>query len=187
MGFVALSCLAQDKELDFGREVRPILSEKCFHCHGQDARTRMAGLRLDVAGADLRKVVERITATNPARRMPPPASKRSLEPAQIALLQRWVRQGGQYAQHWAFVPPRRPTPPPGAVNPIDAFVRQRLAAEGLRPNPPATPQAWLRRPARRRRTGLSGDRPATPGLAPLWRTHGHRLARRRALRRHARL
>ncbi|MCA2963781.1 MAG: DUF1553 domain-containing protein [Acidobacteriaceae bacterium] len=145
MGFVALSCLAQDKELDFGREVRPILSEKCFHCHGQDARTRMAGLRLDVAGADLRKVVERITATNPARRMPPPASKRSLEPAQIALLQRWVRQGGQYAQHWAFVPPRRPTPPPGAVNPIDAFVRQRLAAEGLRPNPPATPQAWLRR------------------------------------------
>jgi hypothetical protein len=145
MALTALSCLAQEKRLDFGREVRPILSEKCFHCHGQDARTRMAGLRLDVAGADLHKVVERITATNPARRMPPPASKRSLEPAQIAVLQRWVRQGGQYAQHWAFVPPRRPTPPPGAVNPIDAFVRQRLAAEGLRPNPPATPQAWLRR------------------------------------------
>jgi hypothetical protein len=149
VALTAVGSLAQDKGLDFGREVRPILAEKCFHCHGQDAKTRMAGLRLDVAGADLSKVVERITTTNPARRMPPAASKRSLEAGQIAVLQRWVAQGGAYAQHWAFVPPRRPTPPGGgggpAANPIDAFVRQRLAAEGMRPNGPASPQAWLRR------------------------------------------
>jgi hypothetical protein len=142
---LALTCLAQENRLDYGRDVRPILAENCFHCHGQDASKRMAGLRLDTAGADLNKVLARVTTTKPALRMPPASSKKSLAPTQVATLERWVQQGGRYEQHWAFVAPRRPTPPPDAANPIDAFVRHRLRNESLTPNPPAAPHAWLRR------------------------------------------
>ncbi len=137
---VAVCAVAQEKRVDFGREVRPILSENCFHCHGQDAKKRMAGLRLDVAGADLNKVLTRVTATNPALRMPPASSKRTLSETQIGVLKRWAAEGGGYSQHWAFVPPVRK-----AGGSIDGFVRARLTAEGVKANPPAAPEAWLRR------------------------------------------
>ena len=160
------AAIAADKvQLNFGRDVRPILSENCFPCHGQDTKKRMAGLRLDSfegATADRRGhsavvpgkpeaslLYQRITAA-PARRMPPAYSNHTLTPEQIATLKRWIEEGGHYTKHWAFVPPVRP-PLPHTSNPnwvklpIDAFVLQKLDAEGLHPSPAAAPDAWLRR------------------------------------------
>ena len=166
---VLASAIAADtsqKTLEYGRDVRPILAENCFHCHGQDSKKRMAGLRLDEFesatakrgnGAalvphqpDASGIYQRITATQPARRMPPLSSNRSLTPEQIATLRRWIEEGGQYSKHWAFVPPKRPAVPTNAdklwaKQPIDAFILQRLEAEGLRPSAPAAPETWLRR------------------------------------------
>ena len=136
----ALAVMAQEKRLDYGRDIRPILSENCFHCHGQDGAKRMAGLRLDVPGNAGAKVVQRITAENKALRMPPASSNRNLSETQIATLKRWVAEGGQYSTHWSFTPPVRPNAPD-----IDTLVRRRLAAEGLQPNAPADPAVWLRR------------------------------------------
>jgi hypothetical protein len=169
--FIALTCLttaagATQPALDYDRDIRPILSENCFLCHGQDSKKRMAGLRLDSfadATADrgghaalapgkpeASAMYQRITAEQPARRMPPVYSNRSLTADQIALLKRWIEEGGVYSKHWAFVPPKRPAVPVVAdrawvKQPIDAFVYQRLAAEGLIPSPAASPSMWLRR------------------------------------------
>jgi hypothetical protein len=155
-----------EEAVDYGRDVRPILSENCFHCHGQDSSKRMAGLRLDSAeGATAERrgrtalvpghpeqsaIYQRITAEQPARRMPPPSSNRTLTQQQIAILKRWIAQGGKYTQHWAFVPPARPILPQTsndawAKNAIDRFVLKRLDQEAIRPNAPASPAAWLRR------------------------------------------
>ncbi len=160
------SAVASDKpRLDYGRDVQPILSENCFHCHGQDVKKRMAGLRLDsFEGATASRggrvalvpgkpeasaVYLRITAPQPARRMPPPSSNRALTPEQIAILKRWIEEGSQYSQHWAFIPPTRPAVPDSAPGwtkqPIDGFVAKRLEAEGLRPSPEAALATWLRR------------------------------------------
>ena len=126
----------------------------------------MAGLRLDSfegATADrgghaalapgkpeASAMYQRITAEQPARRMPPVYSNRTLTADQIAILKRWIEEGGVYTRHWAFIPPTRPAVPAIAdrtwvKQPIDAFVYQRLEAEHLHPNRPATPEAWLRR------------------------------------------
>lgn len=168
-------------KLDYGRDVRPILSENCFHCHGQDSKKRMAGLRLDTfegateprAGKralvpgqpEASELFLRITAQHPARRMPPASSNRALTPEQIATLKLWIEQGAAYTKHWAFQTPKRPPLPSGAdpawtKQPIDAFVSARLAAEKLRPNPPAPPWKWLRRVS----LDLTGL-PPTPGEA----------------------
>jgi hypothetical protein len=156
---------AENRPLEYDRDVRPILSENCFLCHGQDSKKRMAGLRLDSfesATADRKGrsalapghpetslLYQRITA-EPASRMPPVSSNRSLTPEQIAILKRWIEQGGKYTKHWAFIPPVRPAVP--ATNdaawvrqPIDAFVLQRLQFEGLHPGAAAAPETWLRR------------------------------------------
>ncbi|HEY3837486.1 MAG TPA: DUF1553 domain-containing protein [Bryobacteraceae bacterium] len=152
--------------LNYDRDIRPILSENCFACHGQDSKKRMAGLRLD-SFAEATKdrkghtpivpghpedslMYQRITAEPAARRMPPPYSNRVLTADQIATLKKWIEQGGVYTPHWAFIPPKRPAVPEVAdrawvKQPIDAFVAQRLQAEGLHPNKPATPATWLRR------------------------------------------
>ena len=142
--------------LDYGRDIRPILSENCFHCHGQDSQKRMANLRLDtfegavakqalVPGkAEASGIYQRITSENKVRHMPPLSSNRRVTPEQIALLKRWIDEGGQYAQHWAFVPPVRPEVPAGREA-IDYLVRQRLQGEGLQISKPAAPAAWLRR------------------------------------------
>jgi hypothetical protein len=157
---------AQNGTLDYGRDVRPILSEKCFHCHGQDSKTRMAGLRLDTPDGAMADrggraalvpgkleasgIHQRITTQDRAKRMPPAYSNRTLTKEQIAILDRWISEGGQYSSHWAFIPPRRPPVPEIADDarvkqPIDAFVRKRLASEGLSPSPAASPETWLRR------------------------------------------
>ncbi len=162
----AAAFAADNTRVDYGRDVRPILSENCFHCHGQDAKKRMAGLRLDTyEGATAQRegraalrpgrpkesgIVRRITEPKPALRMPPAHSNRTLTAEQIATLQRWIAEGGRYSKHWAFTPPTRPGIPTTATpgwtrTPVDSFVLARLNAEGLRPSPAAPAAAWLRR------------------------------------------
>src|SRR5262245_19113720 len=163
--FASGTILAANARLDYDRDVRPILSENCFACHGQDGRKRMAGLRLDtfegatadragraalVPGKPEASVLyQRISAQRPEQRMPPVFSNRTLTADQIAILKRWIEEGGVYNKHWSFVPPQRPAVPPADRNwvrqPIDAFVYQRLETEGLRPNRAAAPETWLRR------------------------------------------
>src|SRR6185437_11852808 len=114
------SAPAAPPALDFNRDIRPILAENCFYCHGQDANKRQAELRLDIrdeaieAGAivpeDPRasELISRINATNFRELMPPPRSNRRLTPEQKKRLERWIGEGAIYASHWAFVAPRRP-------------------------------------------------------------------------------
>jgi mono/diheme cytochrome c family protein len=154
-------------KVDFNRQVLPILADNCFACHGPDEKQRKAKLRLDTkegAFAKLRSggfaivpgkradspLVERITADDPNRIMPPVKSRKKLTPEQIALLTQWIDQGAAWSQHWAFVPPRRPELPRVADaawprNPVDSFVLARLEKEGLRPSPEADRTTLLRR------------------------------------------
>ncbi len=154
------------KPLDFDSQVRPILAENCFTCHGFDAGKRQSGLRLDTAqGAYLRlasgrmaivphdikasEIVERITTTSPMQ-MPPVASQKKLTPLQIATLKRWVSEGGKYEAHWAFVKPVRPNVPAVKMRawprtPIDNFILSRLEKEGLKPSPEADKATLIRR------------------------------------------
>ena len=143
LALVSVGLAAAAPRLDYGRDIRPILSENCFHCHGQDSQKRMANLRLDTfdgATANHGRTValvpgqpgssalyQRITSDQQARRMPPASSNRSLTPAQIATLKRWIEEGGAYSQHWAFVPPVRPAVPKSS-EPIAFLVSQRLAS-----------------------------------------------------------
>jgi hypothetical protein len=164
--FLAFASAAYAAALNYDRDVRPILSENCFPCHGQDGKKRMAGLRLDgFEGAtadrggkvalspgrpESSEIYKRITAPDRSRRMPPAFSNHNLTAEQIAILKRWIEEGGQYTPHWSFVPPVRPAVPHPANaawvrQPIDAFVLQRLEAEGLKPSPEAAPDLWLRR------------------------------------------
>ena len=105
---------AQTKPVDFQREIRPILSDACFHCHGPDKNTRMANLRLDVQGPgvvpgkpDESKLWKRITHANAALRMPPPQAHKILSDGQKALLRKWIEEGAVYKEHWAFSPAAR--------------------------------------------------------------------------------
>ena len=146
-----------DPKISFNRDIRPILSENCFECHGPDANQRQAELRLDQAAdalewaitpGDLNSpLIERIATDELTSVMPPPNSKKSLSPAQIAKLTRWVEQGANYEPHWSLLPIVRPEVPEvaGATNPIDAFVRQRLRTEGLAAAPEAERRVLLRR------------------------------------------
>src|SRR5687768_12759657 len=154
-----LALSASAAPLQFNRDVRPILSENCFHCHGQDEARREAKLRLDVRESAVKardgiaaivpgnpaesELVRRITAKEPTDIMPPPESHRTLTVTQIEMLRRWIAEGAEYQGHWAFISPRRPPVPPirnsqSAIrNTIDAFIRARLAQEGLRSAEPA--------------------------------------------------
>lgn len=148
----------------FNRDVRPILSAKCFACHGPDARARKADLRLDdraaalahgaiVAGAPEKSaVIERITTADPNDRMPPASSELTLSPQDIDVLKRWIAAGAEYEPHWAFVPPPDIVPLPVIQDPerwartsIDAYVMERLNREGLVPTPSADKETLLRR------------------------------------------
>jgi hypothetical protein len=158
---------AATKALDFTREIRPILADKCFQCHGPDAKQRKGKLRLDnrrdatapaasgsaavVPGKlDESELYNRITAEDPEERMPPASSKKSLSPQEIARLKTWIEQGAEYQEHWAFVPPVRPKVPSvmnpaWCRNPIDFFVRARLETEALTPAPEADKVTLIRR------------------------------------------
>ena len=134
--------------VEFNREIRPILSDRCFACHGPDSKNRMAGLRLDTeAGARAAiqsgKLLERVTATGP-RRMPPVSAGAPLAESQIGMLRNWIAEGAPWQKHWSLEPPVRRAVPPG-VHPVDHFIRARLDAEGLRPAPRARPAAVIRR------------------------------------------
>lgn len=148
-----------EQPIDFARDIQPILSENCFHCHGPDAANRAADLRLDQqAGAatmlmpgnrDESELFRRIAATDGDELMPPPDSNRALTAAQIELIGRWIDQGATWGEHWAFAPlvrPAVPAPQPhSGKHPIDRFVLAMLQREGIEPAPPATPEALLRR------------------------------------------
>ncbi len=148
--------------VDFARDIRPLLSDRCFVCHGPDAGQREADLRLDLADAayeyaiqpgrpDASPFVQRIFSADPDERMPPAASNLSLSDAEKALLRRWVEQGAVYDAHWAFVAPMRPEVPQidfaplQSDNPIDAFVWDRFKQQGLRPAPVADRGTLIRR------------------------------------------
>jgi hypothetical protein len=148
-------------EIDFGRDIQPILAEHCFQCHGPDAQQRQADLRLDSRESALTQgaiqpgrpgdseLVRRIFSEDADVVMPPPATLKKLTAAEKQLLRDWIEQGAVYAEHWAFVPPVRPPIPRVqgvfAANPIDAFIVARLQREGLTPAPPADPLKLLRR------------------------------------------
>lgn len=137
-------------EVVFGRDVMPILGQRCFKCHGPDAATVAAGLRLDsanraiVPGAPHKSLlIARVSAKAPAMRMPPQDSGvKPLTPAEIETLRAWITQGARYEKHWAFTAPKMPTPPvvknaSWPKNPIDQFVLAKLESAGLKPEPEA--------------------------------------------------
>ncbi|MDB5172720.1 MAG: Protein of unknown function (DUF1553)/Protein of unknown function (DUF1549)/Planctomycete, partial [Phycisphaerales bacterium] len=152
--------------IEFNRDVRPILSNSCFTCHGPDSAQRKAKLRLDMpedaltphkdgtplVPGDLSKseIIARITSTNPDEMMPPPKSDRKVSPAQIEVLKKWVQQGAKYQKHWSFLPPVRAALPEvknaaWCRNGIDRFILARLEAEGLTPAPEADKVTLCRR------------------------------------------
>ncbi len=162
-----LSSLAAAVEpVNFSREILPILSDKCFHCHGTDDKTRGGDLRLDDETAAKQKrdgsaaivpgqstmseLVRRITSTDADEQMPPPKSNRSLTADQITLIKRWIDEGAKWGKHWAFEAPVRPGLPTvknsaWPQNPLDYFILARLDREQLTPSPAASPETLIRR------------------------------------------
>lgn len=164
--------------VQFNRDIRPILSDKCFTCHGPDKARRMKNLRFDIeeeakrdlgvgrfaifpGDPDKSELMRRVTLTNPAARMP--MGKDPLSDKDVALLRRWIEQGAVWEKHWSFVPPKRPDlpkvkDPNWPKNPIDYFVLERLEQEGLKPSPEADRATLIRRVS----LDLTGV-PPTPG------------------------
>jgi hypothetical protein len=156
------SVRAAEKKVQFNRDVRPILAENCFACHGADSAARKADLRLDrrddaisseaIAPGDVDKssLIERIFSDKKSQVMPPPKTKKKLTDAQKETLKLWIAQGAEYEAHWSFIPPKRPTPP--AVknaswvrNPVDRFILAELEKRGLQPAPEADRRTLARR------------------------------------------
>ncbi|MFM8878684.1 MAG: DUF1549 domain-containing protein, partial [Verrucomicrobiota bacterium] len=162
--------------VQFNRDIRPILSDHCFSCHGPDVQKMKGGLRLDLREAALRpaksgkkailpvdvagsELVRRLGSDDADELMPPPEAHKPLNPEQKALLRRWIAEGAEYQGHWAYQPVVRPVLPPGAEGEgaIDRLVRTRLDSLGLKP----APEADRRTLARRLSLDLTGL-PATP-------------------------
>lgn len=152
--------------VDFNRDIRPILSDTCYPCHGPDKAKRKASLRLDVAqegfvgragqpiltpGAPERSLLfQRITTAESQERMPPARAERQLTPAQVSLIRRWIEQGAKVEKHWSFLPVKRPALPTVKAtdwprNGIDYFILERLERAGLGPAPMADKTTLLRR------------------------------------------
>jgi hypothetical protein len=165
--WVAAACSFAADRVDFARDVRPILSDRCFTCHGPDEATRKVGLRLDTEEGARKprgthtpivpgnpaasEVMKRVAPERPAMRMPPPYSDRKpLTERDVAIIRAWIEQGAKWQLHWSFTPPVRPDLPAVSNaawvrNPIDRFVLARLEREGLAPSPPAERARLLRR------------------------------------------
>lgn len=172
--FVLLSCsqfagllAAEDRPISYNRDIRPILSNNCYQCHGPDPKHREGGLRLDVRDSattavesgktaivagklEASELVARIGSADSNLRMPPEGSGKSLTPEQIDLLKRWVDSGAEYQGHWAFIAPQHLEPPAvqheeAVRNPIDRFVLARLEQTGLEPSPEADRVTLIRR------------------------------------------
>tara|TARA_R110002049_G_scaffold27321_3_gene94443 strand:+ start:90879 stop:94067 length:3189 start_codon:yes stop_codon:yes gene_type:complete len=153
-----------ESDISFSQDVRPILSDHCFACHGPDAETREADLRLDslesatengaiVAGdVDASELFARITSDDGDLVMPPPEFDKPLSVSQQATLRRWIESGAPYETHWAFAAPVRPSVPAvpslagkGTAHPLDAFLQQKISEAGLTPSPPADKRTLIRR------------------------------------------
>ncbi len=144
------------EEIDFNRQIRPILSDNCFLCHGPASSTRKADLRLDlresaiesgaVSPGDLAQseLLARITSDDGDVLMPPPDSNKRLTEEQKKLLEQWIAAGAPYEKHWSFVPPRKEAEL-GSEHPVDHFIGRELQAAGLSFSPPAGPSTLLRR------------------------------------------
>nr|MBI1228555.1 DUF1553 domain-containing protein [Cytophagales bacterium] len=156
-------------QVSYNLHIRPILSENCFACHGPDANKREAGLRLDVPEAAFNALEDtpgafalvsgdphkshvylRTIATEEGEKMPPPSSNLSLSAHEIALIEKWIKQGATYQPHWAFISPKKSPLPPvrskkWANNPIDFFILAAQEERGLHPNAPADKEQLLRR------------------------------------------
>ena len=155
------------QRVEFNRDIRPILSDRCFTCHGPDATNRKTPLRFDskesfyqdlggrfavVPGkAEESELIRRIATDDPIRRMPPSyGGHEKLSDREIALMRQWVEDGAQWQGHWSFIAPKRPASPrvsdaSWARNPIDAFILERLDSEGLQPSPEADRATLIRR------------------------------------------
>lgn len=161
LSLAALTSALAAAKVDFNREVRPVLSDNCFACHGPDTQKVKGGLRLDLRDLAVQpaksgqialvpghpeesELVRRLETTDEDDRMPPPESHKTLTPAQKELLKRWIAEGAEYQGHWAYLPPVRPETPdgPGA---IDDLVRRRLDPLGLKPAPEADRRTLARR------------------------------------------
>lgn len=162
-GPVATAQTAGERTLEFNRDIRPILSDKCFACHGFDAKQRQAGLRLDTAegahgtGASGETAIRpgdlegsqvwlRINDPDPEEQMPPPETRKTLSPEEKELIRRWIAQGAPYQNHWAFEKPRRSAvQSAGSGHPIDELIVARLTPIGLMLSPEADRETLLRR------------------------------------------
>ncbi len=150
------------EKVNFNRDIRPLLSDRCFACHGPDAGARQADLRLDIKEEALGHVIEpgdaaaselisRVTSDDPDVMMPPATSRKTpLSDNEIDMLRRWIEQGADWQDHWAFVAPQRPPVPhvesaDWPANPIDDFLLAGLEAAGIKPSPPADRRTLVRR------------------------------------------
>jgi hypothetical protein len=161
-----ISALHAKETVSFNRDIRPILSDTCFHCHGFDQKTREGGLRLDVREEALKsgesgliaivpgkpgesEIIARIFAEDSADLMPPEKAHKTLTPKQKELFRRWVEEGAKYEEHWAYTPLVKPELPAAQAaassNPIDRFIQARLAQVQVVPSPPASKRDLLRR------------------------------------------
>jgi len=143
-------------KISYNRDIRPVLSDNCLFCHGPDQNKRKGKLRLDIREEAVTKkalvpgkpneseLIKRISTTNPDDLMPPPESHKTLTPAQKQLFRLWIAQGAEYQNHWAYVPPVKPSVPTGR-NGIDSLVLKRLKEIGLKPSPEADRRTLARR------------------------------------------
>ena len=167
LALLALASPAAAQPVQFNQDIRPILADACFHCHGPDPGTRKAGLRLDTEAGfftskdgepptvvkgqpDKSSLFQRLISTDEDEIMPPPESHKELKPEQIAKVKAWIEQGAPWQPHWALIPPQKPAAP--AVKdeswiktPIDRFVLAKLDAAGLKPAPEADAHTLVRR------------------------------------------
>jgi hypothetical protein len=158
---LSASAVLAAPKLEFNRDVRPILSDKCYYCHGPDPKHRKGGLRLDLREQAMKRMdsgdiaivpgkpeesqlVVRIDSTDKEEMMPPEEAHKTLSAAEKETLKRWIAEGAEYQQHWAYITPTRPAAPAGA-SAIDALVRARLAQDGLALSPEADARTLVRR------------------------------------------
>ena len=156
----AATLLAAPPPVSFNRDIRPLMSDTCFHCHGFDPKTREASLRLDIREEAIKKTEEGtlpIVPGDPDKSeiitrifddedpMPPEKAHKPFTTAQKELFRRWVAEGAVYEPHWAYTPLTKPTPPNTADHPIDAFIQSKLKEKNLSPSPKAPDHTLLRR------------------------------------------
>ncbi|MBN8419190.1 MAG: PSD1 domain-containing protein [Verrucomicrobia bacterium] len=160
ISFALLACssvAAAEVRVEFNRDIRPILAAKCYACHGPDEDKREADLRLDIRAEAVKTAIKpgkpeaselwkRITHADPEDVMPPPSSPKQLTQAERDLFRRWIAEGAEYQNHWAFEPIKRPAvPKSNSQNPIDAFIAAKLRTHDLKPAAAATPATLIRR------------------------------------------